>query len=243
MGILPARGGITSTASGILGRVNSRHRVPMNEIPSPGQAQRVVLIDDHVSVRQTLAFVLKQEPGYEIVAEASGGIEGLTVCRRSQPDIIILDLALPELNGLSLLRLLRLECGTARCLVFTGTCDEELLRCAIALEPHGFISKTDPLPELRHALRILSAGGRFVSKSCERLTRAAREDFPQRLNVYETAVLQMVAESRQTKEIADVLRISVKAVDHHRQRVMSKLDLHDIAAITRFALKNRMIFP
>jgi DNA-binding NarL/FixJ family response regulator len=202
---------------------------------------RVVIVDDHAGLRDMLAMVLKLEGGYEVVGEASGGVEAMKVCRATHPELVILDLVLPELSGSHLIRLLLQESWPVRVVVYSGAMDEDLLREALAEGPHGFVSKEDTLPELRTALRAVVSGSRHVSRCSEHLVPRRGGDELQLLTTQECAVLQMIAEGRHTKEIANALGASEKTVEHHRQNVMKKLGLHDVAGITRYAVKRHMV--
>ena len=202
---------------------------------------RVVLIDDHASLRQMLAVILQIEGGYEVVGEASGGMAGLLLCREERPELVILDLALPELSGAHLIRLLLREPWPVRVLVYSGTADERMMREALAEGPHGFVRKEDTLPELRAALRAVTSGARHISPCSSRLLPARAEEPAVRLTPQECAVLQMIAEGRHTKEIARALGTSSKTTEHHRQHLMGKLGLHDVASLTRYAVRHRMV--
>jgi DNA-binding NarL/FixJ family response regulator len=202
---------------------------------------RVVIVDDHTGLRDMLAMVLKLDGGYEVVGEASGGVEAMKVCRATHPELVILDLVLPELSGSHLIRLLLQESWPVRVVVYSGAMDEDLLREALAEGPHGFVSKEDSLPELRTALRAVVSGSRHVSRCSEHLVPRRGGDELHLLTSQECAVLQMIAEGRHTKEIANALGASEKTVEHHRQNVMKKLGLHDVAGITRYAVKRHMV--
>ncbi len=202
---------------------------------------KVGLIDDHASVRQMLAFLLSLDGRYTLVGEASGGMEGLRMCRLAQPQLVVLDLSLPELSGLQLIRLLRGDAAGTRILVYTGAMDEDLLRQAMDLEPDGFVRKEDSLNDLREGLQAVSIGRGFFSTSARNLLRTVRERSLASLTPQETAVLQMIAEGRQSKEIAAALRAAAKTVDHHRQNLMNKLGIHDIASLTRFAIRMKLV--
>lgn len=202
---------------------------------------RVVVVDDHASLRQMLVMILNMEGGYEVVGEASGGMTAMKLCRAMQPDLVILDLALPELNGSHLTRLLLQEPWPVRVVVYTGTMDEELMREALAEGPHGFVRKQDSLVELRAALRAVAAGSRHISLCSEHLVQRHGGDTHRMLTPHESAVVQMIAEGQQNKEMATVLGVSDKTVEHHRQNVMRKLGMHDVAALTKFAIRHRMV--
>jgi DNA-binding NarL/FixJ family response regulator len=208
---------------------------------SPSAQTRVVLVDHHVSLREMLIVILKMEGVYDVVGEAAGGMEGLKVCRAMRPELVILDLALPELSGPHLIRLLLAEDWPVRVLVYSGTIDEGLLREALAAEPHGFVRKEDTLHEFRAALQAVASGSRHLSPWASRLMPLNGDGSRKRLTTQECAVLQMIAEGRQTKEIASVLGVSPKTVEHHRQHLMDKVGLHDVASLTRYAVRNRLV--
>ena len=200
----------------------------------------VVLVDDHDSLRGMLRLVLKLEGGYD-VGEASNGMEGLQVCRAKRPEIVILDLGLPELSGTHLVRLLMRETWDVRVLVYSGSMDHHLMREALAEGPHGFVRKEDSLPELRTALKAVAAGARHVSPWAAQLMTSKSDNTLMTLTPLERAVLHMVAEGKQTKEISDTLGSSMKTVEHHRQHLRDKLGLHDVASLTRFAIRHQML--
>ena len=204
---------------------------------------RVVVVDDHASLRQMLVAILKLEGGYEVVGEASGGMEGMAVCRATHPHLVILDLALPELNGSHLIRLLLHETWPVRVLVYSGVVDEEMLREALAEGPHGFVRKEDTLPELRTALRAVVAGSRHISHSSEHLMPTRGGDAFRMLSPQECAVLQMIAEGQQNRDMAIALGIAEKTLENHRQNLMLKLGLRDVATLTRYAIRHRMVLP
>ena len=204
---------------------------------------RVVLVDDHVSLREMLRVILNIDGGYEIVGEAGSGLEALKICRATKPALVILDLALPELSGTHLLRLLQREAWDVRVVIYSGTADQQLMREALAESPHGFVRKEDSLSELRSALKAVVAGARHLSPWASRLLPQKSDDAMKALTATERAILHMVAEGLQTKEIADAMGVTVKTVEHHRQHLRDKLGLHDAVALTRFAMKHGMVSP
>ncbi len=188
-----------------------------------------------------LTVILKMEGGYEVVGEAAGGMSALKVCRETRPELVILDLELPELSGTHVIRLLPAEDWSARVLVYTSSTDESLLRQALAEGPHGFVRKEDPLPELRSALRAVASGSRYISPWSASLLPAHTEEPFKCLTPQECAVLQMIAEGRQKSDIAQVLGTREKEVDHHRRHVMQKLRLRDEGSLTQYAIRHRMV--
>lgn len=204
---------------------------------------RVVLVDDHVSLREMLRVILDMEGGYEIVGEAASGLEALKTCRATKPALVILDLALPELSGTHLLSLLQRQAWDVRVLVYTGSADQQMMRDALAESPHGFVRKEDSLQELRAALKAVVAGARHLSPWASRLLPQKADEALKALTVVERAILHMVAEGLQTKEIADAMGTTAKTVEHHRQHLRDKLGLHDAVALTRFAMHQRTHTP
>ncbi len=199
----------------------------------------VVLVDDYSSVRQMLAMVLEREGSYAVVGEARTGFEALKVCARVKPRLVILDLALPELNGLEVLRRLWAKAREVRVLVYSGVESRELILETLRERPHGFVHKRDPLEILREALRTVTSGGSFLTPFATDLLDAARGEEPagKPLTERERAVLQMLAEGMSNKEMAGRLAIAPKTVEHHRATLMEKLDLHDVAGLTRYAVR------
>src|SRR4051812_15023741 len=124
---------------------------------------QVALIEDHVSIREMLAAMLVREGRYEVVGEAASGFEGLKMCRQVKPHLVILDLLLPELNGLEILRALRLDLPATRLLVYSGAVSRETVVDALRARPHGFVHKSERLPVLLEALRTVSAGGTYLT--------------------------------------------------------------------------------
>ena len=204
----------------------------------------VVLADDHVSIRQMLCCVLKIEGGYEVKGEAKTGLEALRVCREQRPRILIVDLMLPELCGAEVVRQLRGEDRDLRVLVYTGTMNADVTLTALRARPHAFVQKEDTLETLREALRAVASGASYLTPFATRVLDAAigRDDSTLgRLSPRESAVLQMIAEGLSTKEMAARLSIAPKTAEHHRAHVMEKLDIHDVASLTRFAVRHGLI--
>ncbi len=203
--------------------------------------KRVVIVDGCVAIRQLLAGHLREDADYEIAGEAGTGLRALEVCRRCAPEIVIIELALPELCGMEVVRRLRAERPALRILVFSGTTDRAQVLGALRCRPHGFISKQDSLEVLCEGLRVVAAGGLYFTPFATTLMVDMITDRGAGLTDRETEVLQMVAESRSSKQIAVRLGLAVKTVENHRARIMEKLNLHDTAALTRYALRRGMV--
>jgi DNA-binding NarL/FixJ family response regulator len=203
----------------------------------------VMIVDEHVSVRQMLAGVLNAEGRYSVVAEAGTGAEALRAYRRLKPRMVILDLVLPEMGGLELLRTVRAEARETRVLVYSRSGHREMILAALQARPHGFVRKSDSLATLHEALRAVSAGGSFLTPFATALLDAGaqRPESDAELTPREASVLQMIGEGRSSKEMATVLSISERTVDHYRSSVMRKLDLHCIARLTQAAIRRGLV--
>lgn len=203
--------------------------------------KRVVIVEEHASIRQMLAMTLRLESNIEIVGEAGTGLQAMDVCRRTQPDGVILDLLLPELCGIEVLHRLRHEWPKLRVLVYTGARHQPTLLSALRGKPHGFVQKSDSLETLREAVRVVMGGGTYLTPFIKGLVRGRMMDELHEVTAREREVLQMVAEGRSSKEVATRLGIAMKTVEHHRAHVMEKLGLHDVASLTRFAIHTGLV--
>jgi DNA-binding NarL/FixJ family response regulator len=204
---------------------------------------KVVVIDDHTSVRQMLGRLLELDGIYQVVGEGGTGLEALKLWRKLRPDVLIVDLMLPELSGAEVVRQVRAERGATRVLIYSGTLHQDLVLNALRARPHGFVHKEDPLDTFREALRAVSRGCSYFTPWATRLLDQANDgEIPSNtLTPQERTVLQMIAEGRTSKEIAGRLNISPKTVEHYRASVMDKLGLHDVASLTRYAVQNGLV--
>ena len=206
--------------------------------------KRVVIIDDHTSVREMLALLLSRDGTYEVVGQAESGRAALALCRKTRPDIVILDLVLPEINGSEVLRHLRGNTPSPRVLIYSGTSNRTLVLEALRCQPHGFVEKGDSFTTLRQALDAVSAGCTYFSAFATGMLRslpgpAEREKTA--LSSREREVLQMIAEGLSSKEISSRLSVAVRTVENHRANLMQKLHLHSIAGLTRHAVREGMV--
>lgn len=199
----------------------------------------VVLIDDHVSVRQMLAGVLASEGSYSVIGEAANGFDALRVCRKFRPRLIVIELIIPELNGVEVIRALRMEMSDTRVLVYSRAQNRELIVEAMRARPHGFVHKSDALATFSEALRAVTRGCSYFTPFATTLLDSASSDTGTAppLTSRERAVLQMIAEGLSSKEMANRLEIAPKTVEHHRSHLMEKLNVHHVAGLTRYALQ------
>jgi DNA-binding NarL/FixJ family response regulator len=203
--------------------------------------KRLLIVDEQTAPREMLAQVLAAEGEYEIVGEANNGRDAIETCRSCRPDAVILELVLPELCGVEVLRRLRSESANVRILVFSGTRDQALIVETLKCRPHGFVGKHDALATFLEALRIIVAGKLYFSAIASALWADSLNGDPVDLTPREIEILQLVAESRSNKEIAGLLGLAQKTVENHRAHMMEKLHLHDVAALTRYAVRRGLV--
>jgi DNA-binding NarL/FixJ family response regulator len=202
---------------------------------------RVVLADDHALMRDGLRAVLAREPDLQLVGEAGDGREALRVAETAKPDVAVLDLAMPLLNGLDAARQLAAWDRGPRTILITMHTEDHYVLEALRAGVRGYILKKQAAADLVRAIREVAAGRVYLSPEIgAAVAEAIRAGGPlpeERLTSREREVLQLVAEGKTTKEIAAILNVSVKTADTHRTRLMQKLDIHDIAGLTRCAIR------
>jgi DNA-binding NarL/FixJ family response regulator len=204
--------------------------------------KRLVIIEDQTAIREMLSQILSLDPQYKIVGETGDGQAAVNLCLELKPDIIILDAKLPGLNGVEILKRISKQLRNLRVLVFSGHENPVLVREMIEAGAHGFVEKTAGLFEVKKGLEVVGNGGTYFGPAVASLLRNVLanpgiSNTPDLLTDREREVLQLVAESNSTKEIAAKLGISVKTVDNHRTNLMRKLNLHDVASLTRYAME------
>lgn len=210
---------------------------------------RVLLCDDHAIVRAGLRVLLSGEPDVVVVGEAGDGHEVTQLAQRLLPDVVLLDLSMPGGNGSEAITRLRTAAPRSRVLVLSMHGAPEFVRPALRAGACGYIVKGSGLTDLMSALRTVAAGGRFLCPEAEKVVAADRHDTAPpddeilRLTPREREVLQLVAEGRTNREIGQRLGLSPKTVDTHRSSMMRKLGLHDAQAVTRFALRRKLVSP
>ncbi len=208
--------------------------------------KRLVIIEDQTAIRELLAEILRLDNTFQVVGEAGDGQAAVQLCLDLKPDVCVLDAKLPGLNGVDVLRRIVPRLPGMRVLVFSGHESPQLIRAMLEAGAHGFVEKTAGLMELRRGLEAVAKGGTYFGPSVAGLLRSviAEPVTPAgdgALTIREREILQLVAESHTTKEIAAKLGISAKTVDNHRTNLMRKLDVHDVAGLTRYALEHGIV--
>ena len=212
----------------------------------------VLLAEDHPIVRHGLRMLLECEADIKVVGEAEDGRQAVQMAQELAPAVIIMDIAMPLLNGLEAAQQIVLAMPGAKVLILSAYSDDAFVHNVLAHGAAGYIAKQTAANILPEAIRRVHAGKPFLSPGIsdrlfhhQRKARARGELAPEikhpALTVREREVLQLIAEGKTNKEMADVLTISVKTVEKHRQNVMEKLNIHDTAGLTRHAIATRVI--
>ena len=209
---------------------------------------RILIADDHEIVRKGVRDVIEGHPGWEVCAEASDGQQALELALEEKPDVAILDVSLPIMNGLALARRLRKECPKVRVLLFTMHDDDETVSGGLAAGARGYVLKSDSESHLEAAISALHANRLYFSSPVSELLldAALNERKRSRLESFtirELEVAQLIAEGNGNKQIARLLDISIKTVETHRAAAMRKAGVRSAAEFVRFAIKHNLIQP
>lgn len=205
---------------------------------------RVLLADDHAVVREGLKALINSQSGMEVVGEAADGRTAITKAKEIRPDVVVMDLSMPELNGVQATRELSLQCPEVKVLALTVHEERSYLRDLIEAGASGYVLKRSAAEDLIHAVQVVARGDVYLDPSVTAvvLGKLARAHPPSDgssldLSDRETEVLQLIAQGHSNKEIASRLKISIKTVETYKARSMEKLGLTGRADIVRFALQ------
>src|ERR1043166_2574146 len=211
----------------------------------------VILADDHAVVRQGLSALLEAEQDIEIVGEAENGREAVQMTRSLSPDVIVMDIALPLMNGLEATRRILKQAPSARVLLLSSYSDDEYVHHLVEEGVAGYLLKRAAVTDLVTAIREVKKGNAYFSSPISRrllehyrgtlLRGAPMRQRTTPLTSREAEVLQLIAEGKANKQIAPELGLSIHTVAKHRQRLMNKLGIHDIAGLTRYAVAKGII--
>ncbi len=215
------------------------------------QKINVLLVDDHTVVRQGLKALLVAEGDIEVVGEAESGRQAVQLAKKLLPDVVLMDIAMPSLNGLEATRQLLREVPSAKVLILSSYADDEYVEQLTEAGAVGYLIKQTAANDLLKAIREVHKGNAYFSPSIsKRLMDHYRQAFlsgqpvkkqGERLTSRELEVLQLIAEGKANKQIAAELFISIKTVEKHRQQVMNKLAIHDVAGLTRYAIAKGIV--
>jgi DNA-binding NarL/FixJ family response regulator len=210
---------------------------------------KVLLADDHGIVRAGLRRIVEDSADMEVVAEAADGKEAIRQARQQAPDVVVVDISMPGMDGLEVISQLRVYNPQLPIIVLTMHEEEQYVVRAIEAGAMGYITKRSAPEQLVEAIRKVHAGGRYLTDEAAELlalcvARGAQARFPlDTLSMRELQVLRRLALGRTNREIAESYHISIKTVDTYRSRLLKKLNLRNNAELARFAMQNRLIEP
>lgn len=210
---------------------------------------RVILADDHTLVRAGIRAVLDKFAGVQVVGEAGDGREVLDLVRQHRPDVVLMDISMPGLNGLEAAARIARDFAEVRVIILSMHSNEEYYLRALKAGAAGFMLKKAATAELENALQRVMRGEIFL---CREVAARLRKKNPgqaiagqksplEKLNERQREILQLIAEGQNTKEIAEILKLSPKTVEYHRMKLMNALDVHDVPGLVRFALRVGLI--
>jgi DNA-binding NarL/FixJ family response regulator len=208
---------------------------------------KVLIADDHPVVRQGLQSCLARQERLKVVGEASDGDEALQKIRETNPDVVLLDISMPRMDGLAVTQQLRKERPNIKVLILSAHNTREFIFRIIQSGAHGYVSKEAKPEELLKAIESIHQGEPFFSPEIARaalnqlVNNGGRKEPFAQLTARERQVLVLVAEGQSNKEIASKLGIGVRTIETHRERIMRRLDIHSVAGLTKFAIANGMV--
>jgi DNA-binding NarL/FixJ family response regulator len=216
----------------------------------PPDKIRILLADDHTLVRAGIRSLLEKMPAVEVVAEAADGRTALELIRKHSPSLVLMDIAMRELNGLQATERIARQFPTVRVIILSMHANEEYVLQALRSGAAGYLLKDAATVELELAIKAVMRGETYLSPA---ISKSVIEQYLARLKGGETPaanltlrqreILQLIAEGTNTKEIASMLGISVKTVETHRSQVMNRLGIHDVAGLVRYAIRTGLVSP
>jgi len=209
---------------------------------------KVLLCDDHTLFREGIKAILKDEASIEIVGEAADGRQAVAKALQLHPDVVLMDIAMPDLSGFDATRRILQSNAKAKVIILTMYEEEEVINRCLAAGASGYVLKDAPRAHLIHAIDVVNKGGQYLSsralkKVVKQYVKGARSTATgyERLSDREREVLKLLADGLALKEIAVKLVLSVKTVDAHKTNLMRKLDLHDRSELIKYAIQRKLI--
>ena len=211
---------------------------------------RILLVEDHALVRAGMKALLQKIEGTEVVADMGDGLEAVKYVQASAPDLILMDIAMPGLNGLDATARIVKESPATRVILLSMHANEEYFQQALQVGASGYLLKGAELAELELAIRTVARGERYLTPAVAKYAIEAYRGKAEgpvgplaKLSMRQREILQLVAEGHTTKDIAQRLNVSVKTVETHRSQLMERLDIHDVPGLVRFAIRVGLIQP
>ena len=211
---------------------------------------RILIVDDHAVVRRGVRSLLESHEGWDVCGEATTGRDAVEQSRRLRPDVVIMDLSLPELNGLDATRHILKDAPETEVLVLTMHQSEELARDVLQAGARGYVLKSDADENLIAAVENLQQHKPFLTPTVTEfvldgyIRDGADQDAARGVvTAREREIIQLIAEGKSNKNAASALRISVKTIEAHRANIMRKLHLHSVSDLVRYAIRNKIVQP
>jgi DNA-binding NarL/FixJ family response regulator len=212
---------------------------------------RILIADDHAVVRQGIRSLLQNHLGWEICGEASDGRQAVDMAKQLKPDIVVMDIGMPNLNGLEAARLMLRDNPEQKIVIATVNESEQVIRAVLQAGARGYILKSDAALDLVSAVEALSRNTTFFTQSVSRMVLneylKGRGDKPEAreltsaLTPREREIVQLLAEGKSSKEIATILDITLKTAETHRSNLMHKLELHSVAEVVLYAIRHQIV--
>ena len=205
---------------------------------------RVLIVEDHTIVRQGLISLLETFSEIEIAGQCGTGLDGLRLARELSPDVIILDLSLPDMGGIEVIHSLKEDCPTARVVVLSMHSGPEYVKPALHAGAKGYLVKGADVRDLVKAIQAALQDEVFLSPGVAKvLLDSDASPLTERLSPREQEILRYVAQGKTSREVGIILSISTKTVENHRQNIMRKLEVHDVVSLTRLAIRSGLVSP
>lgn len=206
---------------------------------------KIILADDHKIIREGLRSLIEKQPDMEVIAEAHDGLTTVNLVQKLQPDVVIMDIGMPEMNGIDATTKITTEYKTVKVIALSMHSDRRFVMQMLKAGAAGYLLKDSAFEELVSAIHAVLAKQHYLS---QKITDVVVQEYLQNLprnestvftvlTAREREVLQLIAEGKSTKQIASVLNVSVKTIETHRQQIMEKLDMHSIAQLTKYAIR------
>ena len=211
---------------------------------------RIVLADDHVLMRHGLRLLLERQPDFQVVGEAADGRETVEICDAQKPDVLVLDIAMPNLNGIEAARQVAAKLPQTAIVILSMHADESYVLRALKAGARGYLLKDSAEADLINAIRSVKEGKAFLSPAISkmlvddyvrRLEQRGVEDSYELLTTREREVLQLLAEGKSNKEVANMLNLSLYTVETHRGNILQKLNLHSVPELILYAVRKGVI--
>jgi DNA-binding NarL/FixJ family response regulator len=217
------------------------------------EALRLLVADDHEIVRKGVRSLIEAQPGWEVAAEASDGREAVEKAKEVKPDVTVLDIGMPSLNGLEAARQMLKNDARAKIVIFTTHESDSVIRDVLDVGARGYVLKTDASRDLVTAVNAVRSNKTFFTAKVAQMvldgyldkkTRKEQANLPKsRLTARQREIVQLLAEGKSSKEVAVALGLSVKTAETHRANIMRRLDCHSVSELVRYAVRNNIIDP